>query len=122
MAQRIRRSREKPVRKGASWDERWRGEDGGLITCWEVGRELATKEPDLAKRARNGELPILGWKGGVERKLTIRKYGTLNYLAQWQGIRGDDLDIDRDREYELTCTRTGMVVTFTADSSKWSTP
>ena len=58
----------------------------------------------------------------MECKLTVKKYGTLNYLAQWQGLRGDDLDIEPDQEYELTCSKTGMAVTFTADSSSWSTP
>jgi len=64
MNQRIQRSQNEPKREGLSWDEHWRGEDNGLITCWEVGRELREKEPELATRAENGELPVLGWKGG----------------------------------------------------------
>lgn len=103
MARLVQRSREEPARAGATWEERWRGDDRGLVTCWEVGRALAAKQPELAERAKRGELPVLGWKGGVERKLTVRKYGTRNYLAQWQGLRGNDLDIDLDHEYELTC-------------------
>jgi len=92
MSQRIQRSHKEPKRKGLSWDERWKGEDKGLITCWEVGRELREKEPDLAIRAKNGELPVLGWKGGVEKKTKKgEKYGTLFYLAQWQGLRGNEL-------------------------------
>ena len=60
--------------------------------CWEVGRELREKKPELARRAENGELPALGWKGGVETKTKKGEiYGTLFYLAQWQGLRGDDL-------------------------------
>ena len=91
MSQRIQRSHKEPKRKGLSWDERWKGEDKGLITCWEVGRELREKEPDLAIRAKNGELPVLGWKGGVEKKTKKgEKYGTLFYLAQWQGLRGNE--------------------------------
>ena len=91
MSQRVFRSYKEPKREGLSWDERWKGEDRGLIRCWEVGRELREKEPELASRAGNGELPVLGWKGGVEKKTKKgEKYGTLFYLAQWQGLRGND--------------------------------
>ena len=68
MSQRIHRSNKEPKRKDLSWDERWKDKDKGLITCWEVGRELRAKEPELASRAEKGELPVLGWKGGVEKK------------------------------------------------------
>ena len=27
------------------------------------------KYPELAERAEKGELPVLGWKGGVEKKI-----------------------------------------------------
>lgn len=41
----------------------------------------------------------MGWKGSVENK-TIKgeKYGTLYYLAQWQGLRGENLDIEPSEE------------------------
>ncbi len=120
MKQRVFRSRGKPRRIGLSWDELWKGPDTGLITCWEVGRAIARKEPELAERARNGELPVLGWKGGIEKTLkTKEKYGTLYYLAQWQGLRGDDLDIDLLEETDIECSRTGMKVVFTGDSEKY---
>jgi hypothetical protein len=75
----------------------------------------------LAERAKNGELPVLGWKGGVD-KIIIKKqkYGTLNYLALWQGLRGDDLYINVSEERELICTRTGMKVVYTVDANKYS--
>lgn len=120
MSQRIHRSDREPIREGLSWDELWKGEDNGLITCWEVGRELREKEPELAVRAEKGELPVLGWKGGVEKKTKKgEKYGTLFYLAQWQGLRGDDLDIDLSKEPELTCSRTGMRVIYTCEIEKY---
>lgn len=120
MNQRIFRSYKEPKREGLSWDERWKGCDKGLITCWEVGRELSQKNPGLAERARNGELPILGWKGGVEKKIKKKeKYGTLYYLAQWQGLRGEDLDIDLTKETELVCSRTGMKIIYTNDVKKY---
>jgi hypothetical protein len=120
MIQRIHRPHKEPRREGLAWDERWKGEDKGLITCWEVGREIREKEPDLAIRAEKGELPVLGWKGGVEKKTKKgEKYGTLFYLAQWQGLRGDDLDIDPAQELELTCSRTGMRVIYTGDLKKY---
>ncbi len=117
---RIFRAHSDPKREGLSWSERWEGRDKGLITCWEIGRELAHKEPKLAGRAINGELPVLGWKGGVEKRIKkMDKYGSLFYLAQWHGLRGEDLDIDLCKETELTCSRTGMRVTYTSDANKY---
>ena len=77
-------------------------------------------DPEIAKRAKNGELPVLGWKGGVEKKIKkTEKYGTFNYLAQWQGLRGQDLDIDLSQETELICSKTGMKVIYTGDIKKF---
>ena len=116
----ITRSSEIPIREDLSWEQRWDAEDKGLIICWEVGRKLRKKAPDLASRAESGELPSLGWKGGVDKKTKKgTKYGTLFYLAQWQGLRGDDLDIDLEKEYEWTCSRTGVRVIFTGDVNKY---
>ncbi len=120
MSQRIIRSYEEPDRENLSWNERWRGHDKGLITCWEVGRKLSKKEPELAKQAINGELPILVWKGGIAKKLKTKKYGTLKYLAVWQGLRGDDLDIILSQEIERVCSRTGMKVIYTDDIKKYA--
>ncbi|MNV92479.1 hypothetical protein D3C71_1870840 [compost metagenome] len=62
----------------------------------------------------------MGWKGGVSRSLKkLEKYGSLKYLAQWQGLRGESLDVDLTQEHPLTCARTRMVVTFTPDRSKY---
>jgi hypothetical protein len=114
MSQRIYRSCKKLKREGLSWEERWKGQDNGLITCWEVGRELAKKEPELAAKAQRGELPVLHWKGGVDSKTKKRKkYGSLYYLAQWQGLRGEDLDIDLSKEIKLTCSKTGITIIYT---------
>ena len=116
-------SYQEPTREGLSWDERWKGTDNGLITCWEVGREKSKRNPELAERARNGELPTLEWKGGVEKKIQKKeKYGTLQYLAQWQGLRGEDLDIDLSEEREIICTKTEMKVIYTADATKYAEP
>ena len=120
MNQRIYRSYHEPEREGLSWDERWRGRDKGLITCWEVGRELSENEPELAQRAKKGELPVLAWKGGVAKKTKKKEnYGTLNYLAQWQGLREEDLDVDLSEEREIICSKTGMKVVFTGDINKY---
>lgn len=114
MSQKVFRSYEEPDREEPSWAERWKGYDEGLITCWEVGRRLRAKEPELAKRAEKGELPVLSWKGGVDKEIQkVEKQGTLFYLAQWQGLRGNNLEIDPSRELELTCSKTGMRVIFT---------
>ena len=122
MKRRVRRSRDEPIREGLSWAERWRGADKGLIACWEAGRAQRLRQPDLAERASRDELPPLCWKGGVDKKIKKGKYGTLNYLAHWAGLRGEDLDLDLSQEYELTCARTGMTVTFTGDKEKWRAP
>lgn len=120
MTKRVFRSCKEPQREGLSWDERWKGADGGLITCWEVGREMRKKEPELAQLAENAELPPMGWKGGIDKKVKAKKkHGTLFYLAQWQGIRGEDLDIDTDVEHELFCSKTGVKVIFTGDVKKY---
>jgi hypothetical protein len=120
MSQRIYRSSKEPIREGLSWEELWQGEDEGLINCWEVGRKIRERDPDLAISAENGELPILVWKGGVEKKIKkSEKYGTLNYLAAWQGLRGEDLDIDLSQEPEIICSKTGMKVIYTGDVNKY---
>jgi hypothetical protein len=120
MTYHIHRSINLPIRKSPSFDERWRGEDKGLITCWEDGRQMREKYPELVQRAENGELPVLGWKGGIEKKIKKNeKYGTLNYLAQLQGLLEKDLDIDLSKEVVLTCKKTGMNVICTGDVQKY---
>ena len=114
-------------RSGLTIEERWQGPDQGIIAAWERGREIGENPgrdtEELAARARRGELPILPWKGGVERALKGKqKYGTKRYLAMWQGLRGDDLDVDLSNESELTCKATGVTVVFTSDASKYSGP
>lgn len=133
MPRRLYRSIEEPIREGLTWQELWRGEDNGLIWCWERGRQYRTEtipQPVLkggryyqpespserAARASNGELVMDGWRGGVEKKLKDPKKiktGTLQYLATWQGMRGEDLDIDLDGERIIVCTRYQQAVTFT---------
>lgn len=120
MSKRIYRSYQEPIRQDPSFDERWRGPDNGLIICWEIGRSRRIESPDLAQRAENGELPELGWKWGVNEKIKKhKKYGSLNYVAEWQGLRGEDLDIDPNGEREITCSKTGIKVIYTGDASKY---
>jgi hypothetical protein len=120
MTTHIHRSIDEPDRIGQSWEERWKGPDEGLITCWEVGRKLRESKPELAEKALAGELPLLGWKGGLADGVKIKKkVGSLNYLAQWQALRGEDLDIDLSSEPRLTCSKTNAVVSFTADITKF---
>ncbi len=117
---RLTRSITKPIRQRTSWCETWQREDHGLIRCWERGREMQRERPDLAVRASRGELPILPWRGGIDGELKIKsKYGVMQYLAMWQGLRGDDLDVPLDGEEQVVCSRTGIKVTFTRDTSKF---
>ena len=83
---RITQSIDTPIRapftgKNA-WQETWQAEDRGLIICWERGREQSFDLPELAAKARAGELPVTTWKGGIGRAIKKRvKYGCLEYLA-----------------------------------------
>lgn len=116
---RIYRSFSEPDRENLTWEETWKQEDKGLIKNYEVGRALAIKEPELAEKAKRGELPVLGYKGGVDKALKKKeKIGALNYIAKWQALRGEDLNIDMNEEIVLTCTKTKMIVTFTMDLEK----
>ncbi len=115
----IYRSFSEPIRQNLTWEETWRSEDKGLIKNYEVGKELAIRNPELSEKAKRGELPTLGYKGGSDIDLIQKsKVGALNYLAQWQALRGEDLDIDTDEEIILTCTKTNIEVTFTWDMQK----
>jgi len=117
----IHRSIADPIRKEAKWEERWNAEDDSLIACWERGREKRIEDPALATLATDGQLVVLPWKGGVEKAIKKKqKFGTLYYLAMWQGLRGEDLNIDTARETALNCTATGMIVVFTSDMAKYA--
>ncbi len=120
-AMKIHRSITEPIRDGANWDERWKAEDHGLIASWERGREKRLEDPTLAANAADGQLVVLPWKGGVEKATKVKqKFGTLYYLAMWQGLRGEDLNIDTAEEIALHCTATAMTVVFTGDIAKYA--
>ncbi|HGN2668372.1 hypothetical protein [Pseudomonas aeruginosa] len=119
MATLVQRSLSEPIRASQDWNATWNGPDHGLIKCWETGRTLATQASELSARCKAEELPPMHWKGGVSRALKNKdKFGALRYLAQWQGLRGEDLNIDLEAEVTLTCSATGMTVTFTPDLTK----
>ncbi len=117
----ITREASAPPVGNQTWAERWEGEDRGLVACWERGREKARENPELATLAASGELVVLPWKGGIERAIKAgHKFGTLYYLAMWQGLRGDNLEIEIDEETTLTCSKTGMKVTYTPAAEKYA--
>ena len=117
----IQRSITEPISENVKWEEKWNDEDQGLIACWERGREKSLEDLALAAKARAGQLVVLPWKGGVEKAIKKQqKYGTFKYLAMWQGLRGEDLNIDVTKETALTCTATGMIVIFTSDPAKYA--
>lgn len=113
MATNINRSIEDPNRKGLTWEELWKGPDNGLIICWEQGRVKAVDNPHLAESCKSGELPVLAWKGGVVKKIKGKKYGSLFYLATWQGLRGEDLSINLHQDITIICAKTNAEVIFT---------
>ena len=94
------------------------GEDKGLIASWLRGIEKAKEDARLAQKALAGELPPMPWKGGVERAIKGGKIGALHYLAAWQGLRGENLDVSFNDELQMTCTRTQVTVLFTGDLKK----
>lgn len=95
---------------------RCEGPDQGLINAWLCGIEKSIEEPALAAMAKAGELPPLTWKGGVAKGIKrIDKIGSLQYLAAWQGLRGQDLNILQGLDVQITCARFGVTVTFTDD-------
>jgi hypothetical protein len=115
------RSIEEPNRKGLTWEELWKDSDNGLIGCWESGRIKALDSPELAESCKNGELPILAWKGGVDKKIKGKKYGSLFYLATWQGLRGEDLNINQHQDITIVCTKTNVEVIFTPNLLTYET-
>ncbi len=105
-----------PPTIGPSWEERWEGPDKGLILCWLTGIEKGHADPLLAAKALAGELPLMGWKGGIEKPIKAKaKIGSTFYLATWQGLRGESLDIELGRDVRMTCARTGITFTYTDD-------
>jgi hypothetical protein len=115
------RSIEEPNRKGLTWEELWKGSDNGLIVSWERGRVKAVENPELAESCRNGELPVLAWKGGVDKKIKGKKYGSLFYLATWQGLRGEDLNINQNEDISIICSKTQVEVIFTSNLLTYET-
>jgi hypothetical protein len=119
-AMKVFRSIDEPIRNTGTWDERWKGPDQGLVACWERGREKRREDPALAGQADAGALVVLPWKGGVDKATKKgEKYGTLYYLAMWQGLRNEDLNIDPANDRALVCSATGMTVIFTGDLAKY---
>jgi hypothetical protein len=126
MSVNLRRSIAEPIRPETDWAATWQGADKGLVYCWERGRMIrvdgvrvlgdADAAASLAAAAERGELPTLPWKGGTSPEMTptTKKTGTLQYLAMWQGLRNEDLDIDIDGEATIECAATGARVVFQA--------
>lgn len=114
----VTRSISSPAREGLTWYQMWKGDDQGLISAWERGRVKSQEDPALSAKATQGELVVLAWKGGVEKAIKGKKHGSLLYLAMWQGLRGDDLNVDTEKEIDVKCSRTDVVVTYTFDFNK----
>lgn len=102
-----------------NYEDRMHGPDQGLINAWLAGIAKRRESPEIAAQAVAGELPVLAYRGGVDRAVkTKNKTGSLLYVAMWQGLRNEDLELDTDSEPVLTCKRTGVPVIFTLDINK----
>ena len=118
----VRKSISEHINVVIDWESRWGNLTAGIITSWNRGREMVNERPDIAEAARAGRLVSLVWKGGVEKKiLKTTKYGSFFYLAMWQGLREEDLNIDIDSEPSITYSVSGMTVFFTNNMDKLST-
>lgn len=118
---RVERSINDAFRVAQDWESRWGDLERSLVSAWERGREKNVEDPELADRARLGQLVVLPWKGGVEKAIQrIDKVGTHLYVAMWQGLRGDDLDIDTSVESSITCSATGVSVVFSSEFSRYA--
>lgn len=106
-----------PLRKN-TYAERMEDQDQGIINAWLTGISMQKDQPEIAEQASRGELPVLPYRGGVTKAIKAKKVGALHYVAMWQGLRGDDLCVDTEQEPTMTCSKTGMVVTFTLDIKK----
>jgi len=84
---RIQRAITEKIRVDPTFEERWESEDQGVITSWEVGRlrRESTEERwvNMVENARVLEFPRTGLKKG-----------SAHYLAQLQGLRNQDLDVE----------------------------
>lgn len=120
MTSHLKRSIKEPIREGLTTDERWSSRINGLIWCWERGRQKREEDIELAEAAERGELIVLAWEGGLEKPLKMKtKVGTLNYLATWQGLRGEDLHLSLVEDRSITCSRFDQEVVFTPN---WQRP
>lgn len=116
----VARSISQPIGSERSPCDSRQGLEADLVAAWECGREKAREDPQLAHRAQLGALVPLPWQGGVTRAPKCphpHMFGTFEYLAMWQGLRGDDLYIDTEQELERTCALTNVCVTFTTDAA-----
>lgn len=101
------------------YERRNHGPDEGLINAWLAGVSKRSAWPHIAQQAAAGELPPLPYKGGIPKQLkTVKeKIGSMHYLAMWTGLRGEDLDLDTEREETRTCTKYGVKVLFTLSTA-----
>jgi hypothetical protein len=115
----FKREFSEPKRTNLSYAEAWEGDDLGVISAWERGREKRNEDLELTQKVLQGELVELPWKGGIDKPIKSKtKYGSLLYLAMLQGIKGGNLQIDTEIEVVLVCSRTGTPVTFTSNLNK----
>ncbi|WP_434120383.1 hypothetical protein [Pseudomonas fortuita] len=100
-----------------SFFERWLDEDYGLIWCWERGRRRSVENPALVASCLAGNLPSLSGRIGLARNQGQTKE-SLKYLAEWQGLRGENLNIKLDIKVFLTCSESCVEVSFEHDSPR----
>ncbi len=115
----FKREFSEPKRTNLSYAEAWEGDDVGIISAWERGREKRNEDLELTQKVLQGELVELPWKGGIDKPIKSKtKYGSLLYLAMLQGIKGENLQIETEIEVVFVCSRTGTPVTFTSNLNK----
>jgi len=124
----IYRSINEPIRENRSYEERNSSVKASLESAWEAGRKNRESFTKLIPFLKQGGLPKLSFKGGHnmppykndEPPKYQFKHGHYNYLAQRQGILGEDLNIEvfEDEEQEMICKISTKKTIFTFDILK----
>lgn len=65
-------------------------------------------------------IPLV-WKGGVEKKfLKTTKYESMYYLAIWERLRGENLNINLDSEQSVASAATAIMIIVMPNIEKLS--
>lgn len=80
------------------------------------GNRKGPRRPLVGGESSCGRAAFDGLEGRHRKPIKAKtKIGSTFYLATWQGLRGESLDIELGRDVRMTCARTGITFTYTDD-------